>query len=38
MHLPGKSIKYKPDYDFSKHKPYQANPQEGLYPEELLML
>jgi hypothetical protein len=38
VHLPGTTIKYKPECDFGKHKPYQADPQEGLYLEELLML
>lgn len=38
MHLPGTNIKCKPECDIGKHKPYQADPQEGLYLEELLML
>lgn len=32
------NIRSKPEDDFSKHKPCQADPQEGLYLEELLML
>jgi hypothetical protein len=38
MHLPCNNIEYKPECDFGKHKPYQADSQEGLYLEDLLML
>jgi hypothetical protein len=37
MHLPCNNIEYKPECDFGKHKPYQADSQEGLYLEDLLI-